>query len=128
MKALKITFKEPATLRIFTDSINHVGPSGPNVEVTVPAGEVWYAPTSQGNSLKAAAQKNIPVEKDSYDLFHDLASISRTTDDQPLWTQIAAVNKGIYISEMMIKPQLPLFETQVITGKTVDTTHEDYFD
>jgi hypothetical protein len=125
MNAIKITFKEPAQLQIFTDPSNYAGPGGPHQIINVAAGEVWYAPANQGKTLRAALNKQIPVEKDTYGVFHDMGAISRSTDEQAQWVRIAAVNKGLGI---VVRPQVPDYEIQPITAKTLDTTNEDYWD
>jgi hypothetical protein len=121
MEAIKITFKEPAKLKIFTDQ-NIAGPWGPSQEIDVAAGETWYAPTSQGNQLMMTANKQIPVVNNSFATFHDLGPISRTTDEEPRYTQIAAVNIGTIVP----RAHIPQFEAAAIEERTLDTTHSDY--
>jgi hypothetical protein len=127
MKVIEITFKEPARLRVFTDPINFAGASGPHQEIDVAAGEVWFAPRTQGNSLSATANKQIPVENSpgtfTFGLLHDLGAISRTMEAPAQWAQIQAVNKGV---GLVPKPQVPLYEAQVIDFEPSDSTHEDY--
>lgn len=119
MPVIRIIFKEPARLCIFDGEL----PSGHSNEVDVAAGDVWYAPTTQGNLLMATAQKHIPVENDGWATFHDLGAISRTTDDPAQWARIRAENKGVGI---IPRPQVPLYEARVIDFEPVDSTHEDY--
>ena len=123
MKAIKITFKEPATLRIFTDQ-TIASPCGPSQEITVDKGEVWYAPASAENQLAATANKQIPVENNSFGKFHLLGRISPTMDEEPLIAEIAAENIGTIVP----RPHVPRYEVKLIQGKTLDTMHEDFVD
>ena len=100
-----------------------VDPFGPNQEIDVAAGEVWYAPGNQINILNTTALKQIPVENNSYGVFHDLGTISRSTNEPALWTQIAAENQRVGV---VPRPQIPLFEARAIEFEPADVTHEDY--
>jgi hypothetical protein len=121
MKAIKITFKEPAILRIFTDQ-TLASPCGPSQEVMVTEGEVWYAPASSGNQLAATANKQIPVDNNSFGKFHLLGRISRTLEEGSLLAEIAAENIGTVVA----RPHVPRYEAKLIQGKTLDTMHEDF--